>query len=121
VLVTIGDSLGKTLTSSEQELVTSLTSGGALCGAIVAGLTADRFGRKMPILAACVVFVVGTVLQTAAYSLAQFAVGRFVVGLGVGSAAMICPLYSKSILLSTWSLLIMVQSANSLLPNTEAV
>ena len=47
----------------------------------------------MPIWAACVVFVVGTVLQTAAYSVAQFAVGRFIVGLGVGSAAMVVPLY----------------------------
>ena len=73
--------------------MTSLTSGGALVGAVGAGLTADRFGRKMPIWAACVVFVVGTVLQTAAYSVAQFAVGRFVVGLGVGSAAMVVPLY----------------------------
>ena len=31
-------------------------------------------------------------LQTAAFSVAQFAVGRFLVGLGVGSAAMIVPL-----------------------------
>ncbi|KAJ4300947.1 hypothetical protein N0V90_003036 [Kalmusia sp. IMI 367209] len=93
VLVTIGNSLGHELTSSEQELVTSLTSGGAFVGAICAGLTADKFGRKMPIWAACIVFVIGTVLQTAAYHVPQFAVGRFVVGLGVGSAAMICPLY----------------------------
>ncbi|KAF2737841.1 general substrate transporter [Polyplosphaeria fusca] len=93
VLVTIGTSLGKELSSSDQELVTSLTSGGALVGAVCAGLTADRFGRKMPIWAACVVFVIGTILQTAAFHLPQFAVGRFVVGLGVGSAAMIVPLY----------------------------
>jgi SP family myo-inositol transporter-like MFS transporter 13 len=93
VLVTIGTSLGHVLSTSEQELVTSLTSGGALVGAVGAGLTADRFGRKMPIWAACVVFVVGTVLQAAAYSVAQFAVGRFIVGLGVGSAAMVVPLY----------------------------
>lgn len=93
MLVTIGSSLGHTLSSSEQELVTSLTSGGALVGAVYAGLTADRFGRRMPIWAACIVFVIGTILQTAAFSLAQFAVGRFVVGLGVGSAAMVVPLY----------------------------
>ncbi|KAL5402930.1 hypothetical protein PMIN06_010184 [Paraphaeosphaeria minitans] len=93
VLVTIGTSFGHELSSSEQELVTSLTSGGAFVGAICAGLTADRFGRKMPIWSACIVFIIGTVLQTAAYHVAQFAVGRFVVGLGVGSAAMICPLY----------------------------
>jgi MFS transporter, SP family, solute carrier family 2 (myo-inositol transporter), member 13 len=85
--------LGRELTSSEQELVTSITSGGALVGAVFAGLIADRFGRKWPIWAACVVFFLGTVLQTAAYSLAQFTVGRFIVGLGVGSAAMIVPLF----------------------------
>jgi hypothetical protein len=33
VLVTIGTSLGHVLSTSEQELVTSLTSGGALVGA----------------------------------------------------------------------------------------
>lgn len=93
VLVTIGTSLGHELSTSEQELVTSLTSGGALVGAVGAGLTADRYGRKMPIWAACVVFMIGTTLQTASFSLPQFAVGRFVVGLGVGSAAMIVPLY----------------------------
>ena len=93
VLVTIGTSLGHELTSSEQELVTSLTSGGALVGAIIAGLIADKHGRKMPIWLACIVFVIGTVLQTAAFHLPQFAVGRFVVGLGVGSAAMVVPLY----------------------------
>jgi MFS transporter, SP family, solute carrier family 2 (myo-inositol transporter), member 13 len=64
-------------------------------GAIGAGLSSDRFGRKMPIWAACLVFIVGTVLQAASYSVAQFATGRFIVGLGVGSAAMIVPLYSR--------------------------
>lgn len=93
VLVTIGTSLGHELTSSEQELVTSLTSGGALVGAVIAGLIADKYGRKMPIFLACIVFVLGTILQTAAFHIPQFAVGRFVVGLGVGSAAMVVPLY----------------------------
>lgn len=73
--------------------MTSLTSGGALVGAVGAGLTADRWGRKMPIWAACAVFCLGTLLQTCAFHLPQFAVGRFVVGLGVGSAACIVPLY----------------------------
>ncbi|KAI5241648.1 general substrate transporter, partial [Aureobasidium subglaciale] len=93
VLVTIGTSLGHELSTSEQELVTSLTSGGALVGAVFAGLVADKYGRKMPIYAACAVFVIGTLLQAAAFHLPQFAVGRFVVGLGVGSAACICPLF----------------------------
>ncbi|KAJ9609378.1 hypothetical protein H2200_005705 [Cladophialophora chaetospira] len=93
VLVTIGTALGHELSSSEQELVTSLTSGGALVGAVFAGLVADRFGRKLPIWSACGLFILGTILQTCAFHLVQFAVGRFVVGLGVGSAACIVPLY----------------------------
>ncbi|KAJ5635767.1 Major facilitator superfamily domain general substrate transporter [Penicillium longicatenatum] len=93
VLVTIDTSLGHVLSSNEQEMVTSLTSGGALVGAIGAGLTADRFGRRWPIWGACLLFVIGSVLQTCAYSVGQFATGRFVVGLGVGGAAMIVPLY----------------------------
>lgn len=92
-MVTIGTALGHDLSSGEQELVTSLTSGGALVGAVFAGLTADRYGRKKPIWAACAVFVLGTLLQAVSWHVPQFAVGRFVVGLGVGSAAMIVPLY----------------------------
>jgi SP family myo-inositol transporter-like MFS transporter 13 len=74
-------------------LITSITSGGAFIGAIAAGLTADRFGRKGAIYMGCILFIVGAVLQACAYSLAQMTVGRLVVGFGVGSAAMIVPLY----------------------------
>lgn len=93
VLVYLEHDLGKVLNSSEKELITSITSGGAFIGAIAAGLTADRFGRKGAIYMGCVLFIVGAVLQACAYSLAQMTVGRLVVGLGVGSAAMIVPLY----------------------------
>lgn len=70
-------------------MVTSLTSGGALVGALIAGLPADKYGRKFGIYAGCALFLIGSVVQAAAFSVAQMAVGRFVVGLGVGSAAMI--------------------------------
>ncbi|RDW85300.1 Myo-inositol transporter [Coleophoma cylindrospora] len=93
VLVTLGDALGHTLSSKEQELITSITSGGAFIGAVLAGLTGDKMGRKFAIYMGCVVFVIGAVIQASAYSLAQMTVGRFVVGFGVGSAAMIIPLY----------------------------
>lgn len=89
VLVSLGDDLGHKLSSSEQELITSLTSGGALIGALIAGLPADKYGRKLGIYIGCVLFLIGSIIQAAAFSLPQMAVGRFVVGLGVGSAAMI--------------------------------
>ena len=50
VLVYLGTDLdGRTTSSSEKELITSLCSGGAFIGAIIAGLTADKFGRKLAI------------------------------------------------------------------------
>jgi MFS transporter, SP family, solute carrier family 2 (myo-inositol transporter), member 13 len=96
-LVNLGEDLGQTLSSSEQELITSITSGGAFIGAVIAGLTGDKMGRKFAIYLGCVVFVIGAVLQAAAFSLAQMTVGRLVVGFGVGSAAMIIPLYIAEI------------------------
>lgn len=64
-----------------------------MVGAVIAGLTSDRYGRKLGVYLGCFLFVIGAVLQAAAFTLAQMTVGRFVVGLGVGSAAMIIPLY----------------------------
>ena len=50
VLVYIGTSLNhKELTSGEKELITSITSGAAFFGAIFAGLTADKYGRKIAV------------------------------------------------------------------------
>ncbi|KAL9109912.1 MAG: hypothetical protein Q9227_005435 [Pyrenula ochraceoflavens] len=93
VLVYINRDLGHTLSSSEKELITSITSGAAFFGAIFAGATADRYGRKIAIYVGCALFTIGAILQAASFSLAQMTVGRLVVGFGVGSAAMIVPMY----------------------------
>lgn len=66
-------------------------------GAIIAGLTADKYGRKIAIYVGCILFTIGAILQAASYSIAQMAVGRLVVGFGVGSAAMVVPLYIAEI------------------------
>jgi SP family myo-inositol transporter-like MFS transporter 13 len=91
ILVYLGTDLGKTLDGSEKELITSITSGGAFLGATFAGLFADKYGRKMPIYAGCILFIIGAIIQAASFSIAQMTVGRLVVGFGVGSAAMVVP------------------------------
>ncbi|KAL9097379.1 MAG: hypothetical protein Q9165_000274 [Trypethelium subeluteriae] len=93
ILVYLGNDLGKTLDGSEKELVTSITSGGAFLGAGLAGLFADKYGRKMPIFMGCILFIIGAIIQASAFSIAQMTVGRLIVGFGVGSAAMVVPLY----------------------------
>ncbi|KAJ5709568.1 hypothetical protein N7493_009859 [Penicillium malachiteum] len=93
ILVYLGNDLGSIINSNEKELITSITSGGAFVGSVVAGLCADRYGRKMGIYNGCVLFIIGAIIQVTSYTLAQMTVGRLVMGLGVGSAAIIVPLY----------------------------
>lgn len=91
VLVVIGTDLdSKTLSSSEKELITALCAAGALCGAVVAGATADKFGRRPAIWFASVLFTLGAIIQATSYTIAQMSVGRFSIGLGVGSASTVC-------------------------------
>lgn len=88
VLVVLGKDLdNKLLSSSEKELITSLCAAGGLCGALVAGATADKYGRRPAIWFASVLFTVGALIQATSYTIAQMSVGRFLIGLGVGSAS----------------------------------
>ncbi|KAI8712521.1 MFS domain-containing protein [Fusarium sp. LHS14.1] len=98
VLVVIGSDLnGRPLEHWEKELITGLCAGGALIGAIIAGVTADKYGRKPAIWFASVLFTIGALIQAASYSIIQMSVGRILVGLVVGSASMIMPLYIAEI------------------------
>ncbi|KAI5920649.1 general substrate transporter [Camillea tinctor] len=98
VLVVLGSDLdGKPLENWEKELITALCAAGSLIGAIIAGLTADRFGRKAVIWFASVLFTIGALVQATSYSVVQMCIGRILVGLGVGSASMIIPVYIAEI------------------------
>ncbi|KAK7419091.1 hypothetical protein QQX98_003593 [Neonectria punicea] len=98
VLVVLGTDLDRRLlTHAEKELITALCAGGALLGAIIAGVTADKYGRKPAIWFASVLFTIGALVQATSYGIAQMCVGRVLVGLGVGSASMIIPLYIAEI------------------------
>ncbi|WWC87425.1 uncharacterized protein L201_002314 [Kwoniella dendrophila CBS 6074] len=89
----VGTDLGKVLSSSEQEIITAGTTVGAILGAAILGPLADKIGRKWSLFVADMFFTLGAVLIASSYSLAQIIVGRLVLGVGVGAAALIAPLY----------------------------
>ncbi|KAI1488678.1 general substrate transporter [Biscogniauxia mediterranea] len=98
VLVVLGSDLdGKPLENWEKELITALCSAGSLIGVIIAGVTADRFGRKAVIWFASVLFTIGALVQATSFSVIQMCIGRILIGLGVGSASMIIPVYIAEI------------------------
>src|SRR3981081_3032558 len=70
---------------------------GAMIGAAFAGRMSDRLGRRKLIMIAAVVFTAGAVLAAAAPSVAVLVAARFILGLAVGSAALVVPLYLSEI------------------------
>ena len=78
-------------------VVTSIALAGAAGGAAVAGLLADRFGRRPILIATALVFVAGAIVSAIADSLALLLVGRLLVGIGIGGASMLTPLYLSEI------------------------
>lgn len=71
----------------------SMAVAGAIIGAAVGGWINDRFGRKISILVADVLFFAGALVMALAPSPRVIIVGRILVGLGVGMASMTSPLY----------------------------
>ena len=66
---------------------------GCIFGAMFAGWTADRIGRKKVLLLTAVLFAVSAVGSAIPANLSQFAIFRFIGGLGIGAASMVSPLY----------------------------
>ncbi|GAA5947684.1 hypothetical protein JCM3775_000272 [Rhodotorula graminis] len=84
------------LSSSNKEILTSATTLGALLAGFSAGVLADRIGRKAVIALADAIFIVGAIMQAVAYGPNAYwivAVGRLILGFGVGFASLIVPLY----------------------------
>ncbi|KMU72252.1 myo-inositol transporter 1 [Coccidioides immitis RMSCC 3703] len=81
------------LTTLDKSLITSSTSLFALISSPIAGALGDRLGRKPVILIADALFVVGALWQAATSDVSGMIVGRSLVGLAVGAASLITPLY----------------------------
>jgi MFS family permease len=91
-LINLGDVARANLSAN---IVTTLQCG-CFVGALAAGPTADKFGRRPTLMLAAVLAIIGTIMQAVAFGeIAVIFVGRFIAGLGVGGASMVTPLYSE--------------------------
>ncbi len=66
---------------------------GAVFGAFGGGPLADRVGRRRAIMVAAAIFIVGSLASAAATGTAFLAAARFILGLAVGGAGMVVPVY----------------------------
>lgn len=70
---------------------------GAIVGAAFGGWINDKYGRKVSILLADIVFFIGAVVMAASVAPWMIILGRISVGLGVGMASMTSPLYISEV------------------------
>ena len=66
---------------------------GCFAGAIVAFMTADRWGRKGSIVWGSWIMVVGTILQTSATEKVQMIISRLITGIGNGINTVNVPIW----------------------------
>lgn len=71
--------------------ITASMSAGSFLGAIGAGFIADRLGRRMSLMIASCIWMVGAALQCSAQNVAHLIVGRVVSGLAIGiTSSQVC-------------------------------
>lgn len=68
---------------------------GCIIGTLVTMFAGDKLGRRRTILIGCCILIVGAILQTASYSLAQMIVGRVVAGVGNGMNTIAIPIWQS--------------------------
>jgi MFS family permease len=85
------------LAPAMQGVATAAVLLGATLGAAGAGIISDRFGRRRVILAVALLFVLGALGSAFAPSLVVLLAGRAVVGVAIGIASMLTPLYLAEI------------------------
>ncbi|KAJ9467545.1 putative polyol transporter 6 [Diplonema papillatum] len=85
------------LSDFEIEVVIGAMNFVAAIGALFAGNTADRFGRKASLGICCFLYLVGGGLMTGAPNYASLLAGRIITGVGVGLAFVIGPVYISEI------------------------
>ncbi|KAG6847251.1 hypothetical protein H0H93_009272 [Arthromyces matolae] len=97
-LVTIGSDLGTSqLSNGQKEFITSATTLGALLGGLAAGVLSDWTGRRLVLGIADIIFIGGAIGQAVCHTVWSMIGGRFLIGIGVGLAACIAPLYIQEL------------------------
>ncbi len=82
-----------TLDSTWLEAVVSATIAAAAVSAFFSGLLCDWIGRKPTLMIASIIFTIGAILMGVSFHAYMLLIGRIVVGVGIGMAAMSVPMY----------------------------
>ncbi|KQJ86575.1 polyol transporter 5 [Brachypodium distachyon] len=91
----IAEDLG--VSDTQIELLSGAINIYSLVGALLAGWTSDRLGRRLTIVLTNAFFLLGPLTMSLAAGYPALMAGRFVSGVGVGYALVIAPVYAAEI------------------------
>ncbi|HET7572453.1 MAG TPA: sugar porter family MFS transporter [Gaiellaceae bacterium] len=80
-------------THGQQQLTVAILLIGAMVGALISGWTADRFSRRRTKIVSGTIYVIGALGCAFAQTYWQILAGRFWLGLAVGTASFVAPMY----------------------------
>jgi len=81
------------LSSTSQEIVVSAVLIGAVIGASISGTLADKYGRRIMIIIAAIIFGAGAIFTALTPNIYALIAGRIGVGIAIGMASFIAPMY----------------------------
>jgi MFS transporter, SP family, major inositol transporter len=84
---------GSGLGDLAKQLITSAIVAGALVGCMGAGPISDHVGRRLVVAAAAIIFIAGSMAAAASSSVDVLVISRLVLGLAIGAASQIVPVY----------------------------
>jgi SP family galactose:H+ symporter-like MFS transporter len=90
-LLFITDQFG--LTTSQQELLTTMAVLGQIGGAFVGGMLADAIGRKKSTVLIAVCFAVFALLDAFSVSMPMLLIARLLIGVTIGVSVVVVPVY----------------------------
>ncbi len=104
------------LSTPQTETVTSILMFGAAGGAIISGFLSNFLGRKLTLVVSAILFTIFSIVGMTAHTLDMLLFSRFMLGIGIGIASFIAPLYLSEIapkrmrggLIATYQLMITI-------------
>ncbi|KAK4493590.1 hypothetical protein PRZ48_015257 [Zasmidium cellare] len=85
----------KSTNSTVQGVIVATCTLGALFGSLACSWIGDPLGRRKTIFLAAILTFIGEVLECTSFHLAQFTIGRFILGLGVGALSTTVPVWQS--------------------------
>jgi len=76
-----------------QEVVVSITIGGAILGSMTSAVLNEKFGRRITLIIASFVFTIGAIMMAFTNGVIFLILGRLTVGIAIGYASMTVPIY----------------------------